>query len=371
MSMVHCDIKMANVLVENRDSQKRGILTDFDLSKDDKSRREDASFRAKSMASVVGPRGTLGALTMAPEVMDGATPDVASDCWSFGGLVLACLYKDQARSWEGASMHSKWEDDGTPVLLHMHDEDQGKQLLMSLLHKQRDKRLSSTQAVGHGFFNSNIQVLNRLSGLQEKEKELARRDQEHQALCTSTWQLLQQDTMAVEKQLEERENKIKEKETELARRGHEQQQARAAHTNALRALQEDRKALEEQQNMVAAEERRLHQEAQAVNGGFLRMPNWYKHRKGYNVVDGKYVKNIVQAFLRESGCGCVHTRRGAQVISVQRIENERLWSQYQVKKQCIMDILKDRRFNDLAGHTPQPKMPNASELSTTLNEYYL
>ena len=84
MSMVHCDIKMANVLVENRDSQKRGILTDFDLSKDDKSRREDASIRAKSMASVVGPRGTLGALTMAPEVMDGATPDAASDCWRCG-----------------------------------------------------------------------------------------------------------------------------------------------------------------------------------------------------------------------------------------------------------------------------------------------
>ena len=35
MEIVHCDVKMANVLVEERDGQHRGILTDFDLSKDD------------------------------------------------------------------------------------------------------------------------------------------------------------------------------------------------------------------------------------------------------------------------------------------------------------------------------------------------
>ena len=42
--IVHCDIKLANVLVElTSDGQHRGVLADFDLRKDLENRLQEAS----------------------------------------------------------------------------------------------------------------------------------------------------------------------------------------------------------------------------------------------------------------------------------------------------------------------------------------
>ena len=60
--------KMANVLVQERSGQYRGILADFDVSKDDKGRRQATSMTAMSTAREQGLRGTIGLLTMAPDV---------------------------------------------------------------------------------------------------------------------------------------------------------------------------------------------------------------------------------------------------------------------------------------------------------------
>ena len=66
--IVHCDIKLANVLVElHSDGQHRGVLADFDLSKDLEHRQE----ASMSATSVAGARGTPGCLTMATEVFKG------------------------------------------------------------------------------------------------------------------------------------------------------------------------------------------------------------------------------------------------------------------------------------------------------------
>jgi serine/threonine protein kinase len=84
--IMHCDIKLSNVLVElHSDGQHRGVLADFDLSKNLEHRLREASMSAMS---VPGARGTPGCLTMAPEVLQGRQSDFKSDCYSFWGMVL-------------------------------------------------------------------------------------------------------------------------------------------------------------------------------------------------------------------------------------------------------------------------------------------
>ncbi len=367
MGMVHCDIKMANVLVEERDGQHRGILTDFDLSKEDQARRAEASMRAKSMSSIFGPRGTPGALTMAPEVMEGRTPDAASDCWSFGGLVLASLYTPEAQVWETAQMDKKWDNDGTPVLARVEDA-QGKQLLLSLLHKDKGKRLSSMQAVSHGFFNANLQVLKTLEALdkqredlEDKEAQHARHVEEHrkqqqgmQATYKDAWQQLQADKDAISKQLDEgskklkvQEEQVKKAETNQAQKLREIQQRQAA---LEKECAEKRKELDKRQAELSKrkeeadkqrrdkeaqlknEEKKLQQVAQkldaqekqvALREAKTRMPSWYKNVKGFNMVETNHVKAIVQQFMRDTA-HCHSTTGNARVVSIQRIENESL-----------------------------------------------
>jgi serine/threonine protein kinase len=171
--MVHCDVKMANVLVQDQGGQYRGVLTDFDLSKTDNTRREEVSRNALSMSQVAGPCGTLGALTMAPEVFEGHAPDPLSDVWSFGGMVIESMFLSQAKNWQTAQ-HERWQNDGTPVLRHV-ESNFARDLLVKLLHKKKHKRITSMQAVSHPFFSADHHVLE----LQKQKEELAK--QSHKA----------------------------------------------------------------------------------------------------------------------------------------------------------------------------------------------
>jgi serine/threonine protein kinase len=104
--IVHCDVKLANVLVElGPDGQHRGILADFDLSKDLEARRQ----ASVSVMSFAGPRGTLGCLTMAPEVSQGAPPDDKADVFGFGGIVLQVLFSQQAEKWRECKDSERWD----------------------------------------------------------------------------------------------------------------------------------------------------------------------------------------------------------------------------------------------------------------------
>jgi serine/threonine protein kinase len=150
--IVHCDIKLANVLVElHSDGQHRGVLADFDLSKDLEDRLREASMSAMSVA---GARGTAGCLTMAPEVLQGRQPDVKADCYSFGGMVLEALFKSQSCMWQQGGDDNRWDSaSGAPLLTAVQDE-MAHSLLFQALHKDKDRRLTSTQIVSHGFFEA-------------------------------------------------------------------------------------------------------------------------------------------------------------------------------------------------------------------------
>ncbi len=63
--------------------------------------------------------------------------------------------------------------------------------------------------------------------------------------------------------------------------------------------------------------------------------------------------------------------RAAEIVSIQRIENESLYCMYQAKKRSIQGALEGKRFDMLLSETRQPEMPNARELMGDINEFYL
>ncbi len=90
--IVHCDVKPANVLLTaaRGEGLRRAVLADFDLSQDQQARASHVS-RAATVGSVAVGRGTLGALTMAPEVEAGSTPTDRADVFGFGGLLARAV----------------------------------------------------------------------------------------------------------------------------------------------------------------------------------------------------------------------------------------------------------------------------------------
>ena len=169
--IVHCDIKLANVLVElHSDGQHRGVLADFDLSKDLEHRLREASMSAMSVA---GARGTPGFLTMAPEVLQGRQPDFKADCYSFGGMVLQALFKSQAELWKQGGDDKRWDSaSGAPLLTVVQDE-MAHSLLSQVLHRDKDRRPTSTQIVSDGFFCADISKAQDLLQVVEKRLERA------------------------------------------------------------------------------------------------------------------------------------------------------------------------------------------------------
>jgi serine/threonine protein kinase len=142
--IVHCDIKLANVLLElTSDGQHRGVLADFDLSKDLENRLQEASTSAKSG----GARGTPGFLTMAPEVFWNKQPDFKADCYSFGVMMLQSLFKSESDRWQKGDEHNRWDmASGTPILTMVKDK-MAHSLLSRALHRDKDRRPTATQIV--------------------------------------------------------------------------------------------------------------------------------------------------------------------------------------------------------------------------------
>jgi serine/threonine protein kinase len=371
MGMVHCDIKMQNILVEERDGQHRGILTDFDLSKDDKSRRDDVSFLAKSVASVLGPRGTMGALTMAPEVMEGKTPDAASDCWSFGGLILASLYTDEAQRWESAHPTEKWEEGtGKPKLQHVADE-QGKLLLLDLLHHSKEERINSMQAVSHQFFAANLQVLKELEALYKQWQGL----QNDKAQHTRDQQDLKAQEVVTSKLLEQVKQRELQVRTNEEHKLHEIQIEKAALEKETAELAREQKECEKKLLDLEAKEKELasRENDMALREANLRMPSYYKHVEGFHLVETNHVNDVIQQFLRGSAhADCNGMTGNFEVVSIQRIENEDLYTKYQFKRKSMENFLEGKAFISLFNETNQPQMPNLKDLKAReTNEFYL
>jgi hypothetical protein len=120
---------------------------------------------------------------------------------------------------------------------------------------------------------------------------------------------------------------------------------------------------------------------------WARKPNWFTSTEGFHMVDiticSVDIVDKLEKFLRESAAQCpcndqtCKSMMTAKVVSVQRIENEKLWSVYQAKKEAIKYEVKHAVIKngsslyDLSCKTLQLDLPGTKELDPTLNELYL
>ncbi len=71
------------------------------------------------------------------------------------------------------------------------------------------------------------------------------------------------------------------------------------------------------------------------DGNGLQVPPYWKNKTGINfVATNNCVQDALQRFMVESSCSltCCAATRKTRVVSVERVENELLWRQYQVRK---------------------------------------
>jgi serine/threonine protein kinase/ubiquitin len=409
--IVHCDIKLANVLVElHSDGQHRGVLADFDLSKDLEHRLREASM---SVMSVAGGRGTAGCLTMAPEVLDGGQPDFTADCYSFGGMMLRALFKSESDRWQQGGNEKRWDIASGAPLLTMVKDEKAHSLLSQALHRDKVKRLTSTQIVSHGFFSADIsRTQDLLQDLQKGREELERkqadlseavRDQrnkmsEEKMKLAKEQDVLKDDLNVRQAQLQREQEDLERKERELADQGKLNQDEQ-------KKLHDDRKRLETEHNKMSEEKKKREQEQQKQQqkldqrvrdeeaklasdrkkiedwkkelkkkemeaSKVLQVPPYWKNKTGIHFAATNFVRDALQKFMVESSC-CPSTRQ-TRVVSVQRVENESLWQMYQLRRDIFKKYCAAQGIHSLSTATNwQPVIPSKTEMSTVINEFYL
>ena len=79
-----------------------------------------------------------------------------------------------------------------------------------------------------------------------------------------------------------------------------------------------------------------HKSYKGENDGYgLQVPPYWKNKTGINfVATNNFVQDALQRFMVESSC-CPTITNQTRVVSVERVENERLWREYQVRKDTI------------------------------------
>jgi serine/threonine protein kinase len=409
--IVHCDIKPANVLVERTsDGQHRGVLADFDLSKDLANRLQEASM---SVMSVSGARGTPGCLTMAPEVLQGRQPDFKADCYSFGGMMLQALFKSESDRWQQGGDTNRWDMASGAPLLTMVKNEMARSLLSRALHRDKHRRPTSTQIVSDGFFSADIsKAQDLLQDVEKRREELERKQANHSKAVREHQQHMADEEQRIAKeqdelgrraqsrqaQLQREQEELERKERELAGQGKlnrdeqkklqdERQRLEAECKKISKEKERCEKGLREQQQKLdqrkSEEEARLKSEKKKVEdwkrelekkereaSKGLQVPAYWKNKSGVNFVSTKFVRDELQKFMVESAC-CSATKK-TRVESVERVENESLWQMYQLRRDILKKTCAAQRARSLTTATNwQPAIPSKAELSSDMNEFYL
>jgi serine/threonine protein kinase len=262
---VHCDVKLANILVEvHTNGQHRGILADFDLSKDLEHRLQEV---ATSVMSVPGARGTLGCLTMAPEVLrQGRQPDFKADIYSFGGIVLQTLFKSQADVWERGGDDTRWDSVSDAPVLAMVKNDMARDLLSKVLHRRKDERPTSTQVVSHIFFSADRQALDLLQVLEQGREELERKHALHSDHVHKYQQSMEDEkqSMALAKdeikmEFNRRQAQLELERTELQRKSEELKGLDMLNVDVQKQLNSEAKLMDAESKKMSVEKKKREQ----------------------------------------------------------------------------------------------------------------
>eukprot|EP00802_Teleaulax_amphioxeia_P001877 Tamp_01879.p1 GENE.Tamp_01879~~Tamp_01879.p1 ORF type:complete len:1262 (+),score=324.47 Tamp_01879:258-3788(+) len=411
--IVHCDVKLANVLVELRDDgQHRGVLADFDLSKDLEARK----LSSVSMVSMSGARGTPGYLTMAPEIARDMPPDAKSDVFSFGGMVLQVLFPKQAEVWKKGSDADRWDAvSGAPRLALVQDRA-ARGLLTGVLQQDKEKRPTSSDVVSHSFFSADARAVDLLQTLEQGREELekqqadytdevrkhrqqmqegqqsianareqlrheiasrqARLDQEGESLKRQRQKLVTDGkrSQEVQEQLEVEERRLRSEREKLSteKRKQEQELRKREQRHAERKRDEEAKLASERKEIDRRKAELAKKEKEASTD--VRVPMYWKNKTGFSRVLSHSVKDALQQFLVQSSACCHAVTSRAEVMSIERIENECLWQMYQTRRGILKKTLAARncpvpRLSSKIGW--QPDIPSAKDLSADVNEFYL
>ncbi len=117
----------------------------------------------------------------------------------------------------------------------------------------------------------------------------------------------------------------------------------------------------------------LRENEAALREANSRMPSYYKHVEGFHLVETNDVKDVIHQFLKGSAHeNCNGMTGNFEVVSIQRIENEGLYTKYQCNRRSMEKLLEGKAFMSLENHTNQPQMPNLKDLKAReTNEFYL
>ena len=357
--ILHGDVKAENVLLteaQGRSGLRRAVLADFDLSLDQQQRRAQLSQLSSVSLLPGGARGTPGPLTLAPEVTGGGggEPSRASDMYSFGGLALLALHREQAERWQARAAQELWDGAGRASVEGVAE------LVAKLLQREPTKRPSASEALADELFAA-LGVAEQ----QEAAEKMAAVVAEQQRLREEEAQL----AAAMQAQLE-------------ALRTQEQAVAAAGESVAARkqrdqaALREQREALEKRAKVVAD---RMEEVAKLSKA---RVPPYWKHTgEGFfHLERNSFVVATMQSWIRETvfqphSHQCPSSPASpllkAKVTKVLRVENETLWRLYETKKAVLKsEYAKGNVKEMLSRKTKQPSLPSV-ELSADVNELFL
>ena len=414
--VVHCDVKLANVLVELHDGQHRGVLADFDLSKDLEARKLASVSKCSTLS---GARGTLGGLTMAPEVFEGRQPTFQSDVFSFGGMCLQALFSKHADVWRQGGDHDRWDAVSGDPLLEGLEDDASRNMLSLVLQRDAAKRPPAARVVSHSFFSNDRRALDLLQALEQQREDVERKgadfsarvfehqhrmrqDLEEMAVARNA---LQEDFRRRQAELDQKRENLEQQRGELVKAGQHNQDVQEKLDAEETRLQADREKMmlekmkreedlqqreREHAEKKRDEEARLASERKKIEerkaelaqeekdpAVAVRVPVYWENRAGFHRVSNTSLQDALQKFMAaSSACSCKDAclTQNAQVLSVERVENESLWQMYQTKRKVLQKTLAQysssmRRLRDRVAW--QPDACGTAELVDDVNEFYL
>jgi len=168
--IIHCDIKLDNILMSNDTTEAKPVLSDFDIS-----RTMEGQTGLNSMTDTGAVVGTI--MYMAPEIKppqlggSGERPTKASDIFALGFTFVEIVQQSLQKAEVGSPAHFMEREipEGLPPQFHT--------LLVSMLAKSAAKRPSATELLKDSFLATE-------SRLMEVQAERNRVEEEQAALKT-------------------------------------------------------------------------------------------------------------------------------------------------------------------------------------------
>mmetsp|Transcript_37746 Transcript_37746/g.94609 ORF Transcript_37746/g.94609 Transcript_37746/m.94609 type:complete len:461 (-) Transcript_37746:262-1644(-) len=332
-------------------------------------------------------------------------------------MVFESLYPQEAAAW--AVDANRWNEEGLPAMAASVG-DTAKQLLLGMLHRDPLERPDAARCLSNSFFMADLRALHLVQELEsdtgklraeraEHAKEVAKRSKELkdelQSLGSARDQLEREGEdlrKAYEAQMGQLQREMEEAQQKAVRNASAEEKLRAEqkkirdqkerqekellgkHEKIAKDRERVQKESRESEAQLAAKKKKLDEHARdlakkeadlASKELKFKVPLWWSSPSGFQMPRSDSVKEAIEKFMRATACGCPSNTRQAKVLTVQRIENEKLWRLYQMRKDVLDSELRANASSvggQLSSVTPtQLDVGSLKQLSKGVNELYL